>query len=306
LRQYTLAHPGITSGALVPMKSGHAVVFASMRDIGWLDLDSGASDIWRTSPTFGIPFAKLDETHIMFDRTEAMRLRPTSFDIVQETVAPIDFGGDRGLIVPIGERIGFMRRDSSQAWFGDVATAGDAQPLSKVLADQEYQRQLAKLQAMSQATAGMPGVDGGPSLRRMPGLEGVPQEAEVHVVGVYEGRRPSRLPSMAPRQARPVQVILRRSTRPIVLVLASYEPVNWMLENTGATIASVLMSGYHDSSVIGAGNARVLRIGSAYAYTQGGAEYDRLQQAVRQYTGTRGIRSFQGRYEGQAFSVGGY
>lgn len=60
-----------------------------MRDIGWLDLDSGASDIWRTSPTFGIPFAKLDETHIMFDRNEAMRLRPTSFDIVQETVAPI-------------------------------------------------------------------------------------------------------------------------------------------------------------------------------------------------------------------------
>ena len=78
LRQYTLAHPGITSGALVPMKSGHAVVFASMRDIGWLDLDSGASDIWRTSPTFGIPFAKLDETHIMFDRTEGMRLRRTS------------------------------------------------------------------------------------------------------------------------------------------------------------------------------------------------------------------------------------
>jgi hypothetical protein len=81
--------------------------------------------------------------------------------------------------------------------------------------------------------------------------------------------------------------------------------VNWMVENTGATNAAVLLSGYHDSSVIGAGNARVLRIGSAYAYASG-AEYDRLQQAVRQYTGSRGIRSFQGRYEGQAFSVGEY
>ena len=102
-----------------------------------------------------------------------------------------------------------------------------------------------------------------------------------------------------------VRVVVRPSSRPIVLVLASYEPVNWIVVNGGARISAVLFSGYHPSNVSGAGSAPVLRIGSRYAFSAASAEYAQLRQAVAQYTGPREIRSFQGSYTGAEFSVGG-
>lgn len=315
VKQYTIGNgPGITSGNPVPMRSGHMVVYASSRDIGWLDLDSGASGRWRSSPLFGIPFAKLDESHIMFDSSEPgrMSLKPWSFDITNETVAPIDLGEPRGLIVDIGDRVGFLRR-GNDAWFGDKVTTGEAQPLDKPVAAYELQLQLAKLQAQTSSQNGLTssfGHDRGnaPSdrsmpLPAMPGLSDAPADAQVHMVGVYEGKSVAGSPSG--RSPRNVRIVTRASTRPIVLVLASYEPVNWIVVNNGARVSAVLLSGYYPSTVSGVGNVPVLRIGSAYAYSAGSAEYARLRQAVAQYAGAREIRSFQGSYSGAEFSVGG-
>jgi hypothetical protein len=316
--QYMIeAGPGITSGHPVPMLSGRMVVYASVRDIGWLNLDSGASGTWRTAPVFGIPFAKLDETHIMFDSSEpgSMSLKPWSFDIANETVAPIDLGEPRGLIVDIGDRIGFLRRGNA-AWFGDQVATGEVQPLTRVVAEGELQRQLLKLQALtSHRSDTMPATErpaGGleasgraSQTSLVPGLAGVPADAEVHIVGVYEGqRRGGRFNEFA-RAARDVRIVARTPGRPMVLVLASYEPVNWLVADGGARISAVLLSGYHASTATGLGNVPVLRIGSAYAYSAGSPEYLRLRQAVAQYTGAREIRSFQGSYEGVEFTVGG-
>lgn len=315
VKRYTIGSgPGITSGHPVPMRSGHMVVYASRRDIGWLDLDNGASGTWRSSPLFGIPFAKLDETHIMFDSSEPgrMSLKPWSFDITNETAAPIEFGEPRGLIVDIGDRVGFLRR-GNEAWFGDKLTTGEAQPLDKLLAGYELQQQLAKLQASTgdgnevtdafqrgQATAS----NGRPtSLPTLPGLGDAPADAQVHMVGVYEGKRVAGASRGHP--PRDVRVVTRASNRPMVLVLASYEPVNWIVVNTGARVSAVLLSGYHPSTIAGVGNVPVLRIGSAYAYSAGSAEYARLRQVVSQYVGSREIRSFQGSYTGTEFSIGG-
>lgn len=302
VNQYAIqAGPGITSGHPVPMHSGHRVVYATMRDIGWLDLDSGASGTWRSAPRFGIPFAKLDETHIMFDSNEpgSMVLQPWSFDIANETVAPIDLGKQRGLIVDIGDRVGFLRR-GNEAWFGDQVRTGEAQSLDKAVAEFELQRQLAKLQAPGDSVT----VDGraGQALP-IPGLGDVPTDAEVHLVGVYEGRRDAGRTSGHP--VGNVRIVARATGRPIVLVLTSYEPVSWVVVNVGARISAVLLSGNHPSTVAGIGNVPVLRIGSTFAYAAGSTEYVQLRQAVAQYTGAREIRSFQGSYTGSEFSVGG-
>ncbi len=315
LKQYVIATgPGVTSGNPVPMRTGQLVVYASMRDIGWLDLDSGASGTWRSSPRFGIPFAKLDESRIMFDSSDpgGMSLNPWSFDITNETVAPIDLGGQRGLIVDIGDRVGFLRR-GNDAWFGDQVTTGEAQPLDKAVAEFELKRQLARLQMLSdqssgtsadlaRSAAGNSSVGGAP-LPPMPGLANVAADAEVHMVGVYEGARAQGPSSGHPK--RDVRILARATGRPIVLALAAYEPVNWIVVNNGARISAVLLSGYHPSTVTGIGDVPVLRIGSAYAYSAGSPEYSRLRQVVTQYTGTREIRSFQGSYSGAEFSVGG-
>lgn len=315
VKQYSIGSgPGITSGNPVPMRSGRMVVYASSRDIGWLDLDSGASGTWRSSPLFGIPFAKLDESHIMFDSSEPgrMSLKPWSFDITNETVAPIDFGEPRGLIVDIGDRVGFLRR-GNDAWFGDKVTTGDAQPLDKPVAAYELQQQLAKLQAQAsngnelttafERNKGIAPDSRSTLVPAMPGLGDAPADAQVHMVGVYEGKRVAGSSSGHP--PRDVRVVARASNRPMVLVLASYEPVNWIVVNSGARVSAVLLSGYHPSTVSGVSNVPVLRIGSAYAYSAGSAEYARLRQAVSQYTGAREIRSFQGSYTGTEFSVGG-
>ena len=126
----------------------------------------------------------------------------------------------------------------------------------------------------------------------------------MHAIGVYEDKGRSG-PSADGRNKRDVRVVTRGSGRPIVLVLASYEPVNWILTNGGANVSAVRLSGYHPSIVAGAGTAPVLRIGSAYAYSAGGADYQNLRQAVARYTGSPEIHSFQGSYAGSEFQVSG-
>jgi len=139
----------------------------------------------------------------------------------------------------------------------------------------------------------------------LPGLGDVPRDAQIHIVGVYEGEGGAAPAGSTAHPIRNVRVRARASSRPMVLVLASYEPVNWIVTNSGARIAAVLLSGYHASNVTGVGNAAVLRIGREYAYEPNTDGYVRLRKAVAQYAGEREVRSFQGTYTGADFTVGG-
>jgi len=312
IRSYRIdSGPGITSGNPVAMQSGHLAVYVASRDLGWLDLDNGTSGTWRTSGLFANTFAKLDESHLMIDsvRPGQMSLAPWSFDVATQSLTPVDLGGDRGAMIDIGDRVGFLRHASEGAWFGDaVTTTGEAQSLDKVMAEFELQQQMAKAQAQlgadgatySEARRSAPGAVGAAAAPLAPGLGDLPADAQVQMVGVYEPKGRSTGPVV-----HSVRVEVRPSGHPIVLVLSAYESVNWVVVNQGARIAAVLVSGYNESKVNGTGDTRVLRIGSAYAYSANSPEYLRLRQAVTQYTGAREIRSFQGTYSGADFLVGG-
>jgi hypothetical protein len=129
-------------------------------------------------------------------------------------------------------------------------------------------------------------------------------DAQVEGVGVYEGRGGKYGVGQA-QQSGVVEVRVRRSSRPIALVLSSYEPVRWMIiTEPGARLSAVLVSGYHESTVVGAGAARVYQIGQGHAYSEQSSGYANLQRAVERWAGKR-INIFQGRYEGSSFSVGG-
>ena len=81
--------------------------------------------------------------------------------------------------------------------------------------------------------------------------------------------------------------------------------MRWMLiSEPGARLSAVLLSGYHQSSVVGAGSSRIVNLGQKYAYTSNSNEYKTLDEDVMRMTGRR-IQMMQGRYEGSAFSVGG-
>jgi hypothetical protein len=132
------------------------------------------------------------------------------------------------------------------------------------------------------------------------------EDAEIHAVGVYEAEGSSRgAGASAVRFKRPVNVMLRRSSKPIVLVLASYEAVEWRISGgSAAKLQTVLLSGYNPSTVTGAGSVRVINIGNSYAYEIGSAGYGGLQREVARWTG-KTIGTFQGKYSGSTFMVGG-
>ncbi|RVT51544.1 hypothetical protein [Rubrivivax albus] len=129
------------------------------------------------------------------------------------------------------------------------------------------------------------------------------KETQVEGVGVYEGQG-AKHGYDKPRTAGAVEVRVRRSSKPIALVLSSYEPVQWVVVlEPGARLAAVLLSGYHESTVKGASTAPVYQIGRTYAYSMGGGGYAALQHEVVRWTG-KPISAFQGRYDGSRFTVG--
>ena len=130
----------------------------------------------------------------------------------------------------------------------------------------------------------------------------VPTDARVLAIGIYEAADGVHSFN-GPRKAGTVQVFVMKSARPIVLVLSSYEPVNWNLQlQDGAKVSHVLLSGYHASQVFGAREASIESIGTQYAYQRGSVQFETLDGLVRQFTGKR-IGSFQGAYSGGSFTL---
>ena len=134
-------------------------------------------------------------------------------------------------------------------------------------------------------------------------LSRLARSARVEAVSVYEAVA-MRAPSM-PRQHGPVRVALRRTARPMVLVLSAHQTVEWQLDVApDVELKAVLMSGYGESTVAGAGAALVASIGGFYAFKRGSAEFRHLEDEVLRCTG-RSIENFQSVYAGHAFEIGG-
>jgi hypothetical protein len=147
-----------------------------------------------------------------------------------------------------------------------------------------------------------------PSARPAPMLAEVPANAEVAVIGVYEGEREKPRPGQPPQGGRTtgnIQVTLGSGSAPLVLVLSSYEPVRWNITNAGGRkVAAVLVSSYHGSEVAGLPGVQVLRMGQQHAYKIDSPEYMKLKESVARYVAAP-IKTFQGGYQGRQFSVGG-
>jgi hypothetical protein len=139
-------------------------------------------------------------------------------------------------------------------------------------------------------------ISGGPLRARMP------QDTKVEAVCVFEAVA-VRVP-YAPELSEPVRVVVRPSKRPVALVLSSHQTVLWEVSlERGAHLEAVLLSGYGESTVTGAGDALVASIGGFYAFKRGSAEFKHLEKEVRRCTG-RTIERFQSEYAGHRFVIG--
>lgn len=127
---------------------------------------------------------------------------------------------------------------------------------------------------------------------------------EVHVIGVYEGSYPAGENHYAghhpPGQ---IDILVRNNTRPVILILTSYEPVNWRFKTEeNAKIEMVVLSGYYPSRVTGLGEETAIsRQDIGYAYKMD-ARYGRIKQYCRKEFGVPPA-SFQYGYRGRDFIV---
>jgi hypothetical protein len=85
------------------------------------------------------------------------------------------------------------------------------------------------------------------------GLAALPEDAEVHLVGLYKG--PNRLRfQLGPsgHATTETDVAVGRTPYPVILVLSAYDPVVWRVGYTPrSNIAGILISGYHSQALIG-------------------------------------------------------
>jgi hypothetical protein len=133
-------------------------------------------------------------------------------------------------------------------------------------------------------------------------LDRVAREARVEAVSVYEAVA-MRAPC-SPVSDAPVKVLVRATRRPVVLVLSSHQTVRWeLMLAPGAVLNAVLLSGYRESTVAGAGEAVMSSIGGFYAFKRGSAEFKHLESEVMRCTG-RNIENFQSMYAGNSFEIG--
>lgn len=340
LKQWrVIAGRSINAQTVFLMDEGKRLVYQTGQDLGWLDLATENQGVWEVSGLNPQGFTKLNEQQILFD-THGNGSTPAMsrvLDISQEVISTVkDMEPREGALLALLPRSGFLRRGSSGVAIGTAVETESPRPLTTVLSEAllakqlarlnppgsgaeneltPYQQQLARqIRAMNTASAIRDGLsrDKVDAIRRgqssagteaalppgvKPMLTDISANARVSMVGVYESGRRS-----GTAKAGPVTIEVQPGATPLVLVLSSYEPVQWMVRTNGRKIEAVLLSGYNESNVYGAGDARVLKIGSRSAYKMDSREYELLKRDIARYVANP-VSSFQGNYKGDSFRV---
>jgi hypothetical protein len=135
----------------------------------------------------------------------------------------------------------------------------------------------------------------------------IPTNSEVAAIGVYQGSRSTHLEqtqSNSLHSPGEVTISVVNNSKPLVLVLSSYESVQWRIKNPeNRKIAAILLSGYYPSKVIGvSSDVKVYTMGRSYAYKQNSSKFEVLSKEVKAFV-LSPITSFQGRYEGRDFQI---
>jgi hypothetical protein len=130
---------------------------------------------------------------------------------------------------------------------------------------------------------------------------GVARSSRFDAVDVYEAV--ALQPLGVSQSDQPLSVAVKATKRPVVLVLSAHQTVRWEIAVAeGAKLSAILLSGYGNSTVDGAGEAPVASIGGFYAFKRGSAEFKHLESEVMRCTG-RNIDTFQSAYAGKSFEI---
>lgn len=267
------------------LSQGRKLVYARGNDVAWLNLETGDKGTWPLS-THISPLAKISDTAIFF-QIAAPGGGPRVgrvIDVDKLTIASVtDVQGSEGALYSLAPRMGYFKRSSEAAFIGGSVDSENPQDLERMIAEAQLAQQLAKLEA------------------EKPLLTGVPDNAKLSVIGVYEPEGAVHS-HRSERVAVPIRVNVGPGSTPLVLALCSYEPVKWTLNTNGRKIHTILLSSYYESSVVGQGGTQVLKIGRKCAYKIDGPEYAEWKKEIARYVSAP-VQIFQGGYKGREFTV---
>lgn len=313
---------GVTSRHPTAMRGGKSLFLVSMNDLMTVDLESGQETHWKTDRLIATDYAKLSESSVLVDVYDGpTKSIPWVLNIEASTMAPVTTeAGHQGILFELDGRTGFMRREHDGIWFGDRVQHGEPKALDEFLSDRNLERQMAKLNAMTQghAAAGNDLILRDPPRAPSQGSQPSPKPpvlsagqfaqqakgARIEAIGVYESSK--NLPHGPGNRPGQVRVDIGPSSQPQVLVLSSYESVRWDINpQPGSQIKLILTSSYYPAFVEGAGSIPVATISTASAYRRDSEDYGRLMSEVQRLT-LQPITNFQGSYYGEHFRLGNH
>lgn len=299
LRDVSLNGVGVNPDASAMSSDGRRFL-AVLNQMALIDLGGGDSNPLGLWPGFVFSAWPHADSRKFFLVAMAEGQRPAGFvfDAVEQTVARVSDAGDGKMTWQYWPAMKkYVSSDGQALRIVDAPPATEAsEPLAKLFEHRQQAENERKLAAVDPQSA--PRAFGPPTVA-------LPLGARVMGVGAYESKTGSHGVDR-PRVAGPIDVTVMRTSYPVVLVLTSYEPVNWRIQLApGAQLGAVLLFGYYESSVVGQGDAKVHRGGRLYAYRRPSGEFDQLNREVVRLTGQE-VGGFQGAYSTTSFSVGSW
>ncbi|HSX92691.1 MAG TPA: PQQ-binding-like beta-propeller repeat protein [Hydrogenophaga sp.] len=290
------------------MQEGQRLVHRDASAIRWFDLRDGSQGAWELDSNSLQSLQKLNENQLLLRaRVDSQGVKAFVVDVRNGQVGELPNPQGRQVFMPLSHRSVAAQRVHQALVFRHEVASENPRSMDDLIAQANLARQLVQLaRATGVGTGAGAGFAGLTAPAAAPMIANLPPNARVVAVGVYEGGGERTANAQAwPAARRPgtVRVTVLPDSAPLVLVLSSYEPVNWLVSNqNGRRIAAVLVAGHHQGRVFGVEPVAPVEIGRHYAHELGSPGYAKLQQAVSAYVG-RPINLFQGRYQGSEFSV---
>ncbi|WP_167369162.1 PQQ-binding-like beta-propeller repeat protein [Phytopseudomonas punonensis] len=295
---------GVSPSKPTPIFSGRALLFVGNKELLAVDLQSGEESAWKTGSLLSSRYAKLSENQILVDSLfRSSGTQSWVLNLEAKTIAPAMLPSEGvGTISGLDGRPGFIRRGGGGIWFGLKVEQGKEESLQAFLDSRNLEEQMQKLNSMSpqMGSSSASVYETSPP----PPFATIAKDAVLEGVGVYESTNP--LPKGKGSGNRPgiVDIAVRPVSKPVILVLSSYEAVTWRITQGRENIKLILLSSYYPSTVEGSGDTRTVVMNAGHAYDRSSPSFARLRQAVMAQTG-KDLQIFQGSYNGAKFSVGG-
>lgn len=125
----------------------------------------------------------------------------------------------------------------------------------------------------------------------------------LHVIGIYEGDYPNGTMhsyGFHPDGRVDIEVKDNPEVKSYILVLTSYEPVNWYISKAEkANIEKIILSNYHPGKVYGVNGIPIVRMKLGYTYDELSSEFINKIKEVTKFD----TQSFQGSYKGKLFEI---